>query len=124
MPSSRETIWNPVQVEDAIRDCANRIAKNVDVVGAAYEAFLHADREYDLEFAKAYLNSAGRPANERRYYAERQTSSLRETRDIADAAYQLARNRSRAAELELSAFQSIGSSIRAQYGVAGRGEGA
>lgn len=115
-------MWNPVQVEEEIRDLANRIAKNVDVCNQLYVEFLEADRVYDLEYARAFLDAKG-PQTEKRYAAEAATTRWRKVRDIADAAYRLAQSRSRAMENQLSATQSIGASIRAQYGVAGRGEG-
>lgn len=114
-------MWNPVQVEEEIRDLAGRIAKNVDVCNALYVEFLEADRVYDLEYAQAYLDATG-PVNERKYAAEVRTTRFRRARDVADAAFKLAQTRSRAMENQLSATQSIGASIRAQYGVAGRGE--
>jgi hypothetical protein len=48
----------------------------------------------------------------------------RHERDVADAAHRFADRQARALENELRALQSVGASIRAMYGVAGRGEGA
>ncbi|WP_228002175.1 hypothetical protein [Nocardia australiensis] len=113
--------YNPVSVENAIRECANRIAKGVTVCGNAYAAFLDADRSYDRVFASAYLDADG-PAHERKYVAELATQEEREKRDVADAAYRYADRTARAVEAELRAWQSVGASIRQAYGVAGRGE--
>lgn len=113
---------NPVVVEDAIRTCADRIAKSVTVCGERYNTFLQADRAYDQAFARAYLSAEG-PAHERKYAAELKTSQERETRDVADAAYRYAERTSKAVEAELRAWQSVGASVRAMFGVAGRGEG-
>lgn len=113
---------NPVAIEEAIRTCAQRIARSVTVCGAAYETFLTADRDYDRAFARAYLAAEG-PAHERKYRAELDTSRERADRDVADAAYRYAERTSKAVEAELRAWQSVGASVRSMYGVAGRGEG-
>lgn len=117
---SRE--WTPHAVEQAINDLANQIAHGVNVCSDRYGAFLDADRKYDFEYARAYLRSAG-PAHEKKYAAEVATTELRAERDIADTAYRLADRRARALQDQLRAMQSVGASIRSQYGVAGRGEG-
>lgn len=117
-----DATFNPVQIENAIRDCANRIANGVRVCGAAYEAFLEADREYDREFARAFLKHEG-PQTEKRYAAEFATTEQRKKRDVLDAAYRYADRQAKALENELRAWQSVGASVRQMYGVAGRGEG-
>lgn len=116
------SMWSPVQIESAIHKVSNEIANSVTVCGAHYETFLTADRVYDYEFARAYLAASG-AVNARKYLAEVQTTKQREDRDMADAAYRLADRRSRALQDKLRALQSVGASIRAQYGVSGRGEG-
>ncbi|KQU33551.1 hypothetical protein [Rhodococcus sp. Leaf233] len=116
-------VFNPAQVETAIRDCANRIGAGVTVCNTRYTAFLTADRAYDLAFAREYLKADG-PAHERKYAAEVATTDLRGQRDVADAAYRFADRTAKAVESELRAMQSLGASIRQAYSVAGRGEGA
>jgi hypothetical protein len=113
---------NPVQIENAIRDCANRIATGVRVCGAQYEAFLEADRDYDRAYATAYLRHDG-PQTEKRYAAEVATYEERKKRDVMDAAYRYADRQAKALESELRAWQSVGASVRSMFGVAGRGEG-
>lgn len=117
------TDYNPVTIETAIRECANRIAKGVTVCAKAYEEFLKADHDYDVAFAHAYLDSEG-PAHEKKYRAEIWTVEARSKRDVADAAYRHADRQARALETELRGLQSVGASVRSMYGVAGRGEGA
>jgi hypothetical protein len=114
---------NPVALEAAIRDCAERIAKGVRVCSDRYAAFLIAEHDYDLAYAKAYLASDG-PAHEKRYEAELDTEGQRAARDAADAAYRYADRQAKALEAELRALQSVGASTRAMFAVAGRGEGA
>lgn len=113
-------VLNPVDIERAIRRCSDSIAKGVQICSERYEAFLAADRTYDLAFAHAYLDSTG-PAHEKKYTAEIRTSPEREARDVADAAYRHADRLARALEAELRAWQSVGASVRAMYGVAGVG---
>ncbi|MGF7124070.1 hypothetical protein [Rhodococcus sp. BE178] len=115
------TDYNPVKVEQAIRNCANRIAGGVSVCSNTYSAFLDADRAYDQAFAKAYLEAGG-AAHERKYIAELATDEERSARDLADAAYRYADRQAKALEAELRAWQSVGASVRSMYGVAGRGE--
>jgi len=112
---------NPVAIEEAIRDCANRIAKGVTVCSNRYSEFLDADRLYDQAFARAYIEADG-AAHERKYIAELATADERASRDLADAAYKYADRQAKALEAELRALQSVGASVRGMYQVAGRGE--
>lgn len=121
-----EDYLNPLsilQVEAAIRDLSTRIAKGVRICSERYEGFLAADRLYDRAYAQAYLNASDYPAHERKFRAELATEGERANRDVADAAYKFADRQARALESELRATQSLGASIRAQFSVAGRGEG-
>jgi hypothetical protein len=113
--------FNPVQIEEAIRKCANRIADGVKVCSERYGEFLEADRFYDRAFARAYLKAMG-AAHERKYEAELATVDERDARDVADQAYKHADRQSKALDAELRAWQSVGASVRQMYGVAGRGE--
>lgn len=115
------TVLNPVDIENAIRETAERISNSVKVCSERYETFLTADREYDRAFAHAYMNADG-PAHEKKYTAELATYDERSARDVADAAYRYADRLAKALDLELRAYQSIGASVRAMYGVVGRGE--
>lgn len=114
-------VLSPVDVENAIREVANRISNSVKVCSERYAAFLTADREYEQAFAHAYLDYEG-PAHEKKFAAEVATKEEREVRDVADAAYRYADRLSKALQDELRAYQSVGASVRAQYAVAGRGE--
>ena len=112
----------PRAVEEAIRECANRIANGVKVCADRYAAFLAADHACDLAEARAYLAATDRPAHERKYLAVVATEQERAARDVADAAYRHAERQAKALDAELRAWQSVGASLRAQYGVAGVGE--
>lgn len=117
-----DTVLNPVDIEQAIRTCSERIANSVRVCSERYRAFLDADREYDQAFAQAYLNADG-PQAEKRYSAELATEVQRKERDRADAAFKYADRQAKALELELRAYQSLGASVRSMYAVAGVGVG-
>lgn len=114
--------FNPTDVEQAIREVSDRIARGVKICAQRYSAFLAADREYDRLYAQAYVDAQG-PQTEKRYRAEIVTTMQRKVRDEADAEYRYADRQAKALELELRAWQSVGASIRAMYQVAGRGEG-
>jgi hypothetical protein len=113
--------WNPAQVEQAIYEAAQRIAKGVTICGKAYSAFLKADAAYDKAVAISYLNAEG-PAHERKYRATLATEAERDARDVADAAYKLTERNHRAIQSELDALRSIGTSVRQAYQSAGVGE--
>ena len=87
-----------------------------------YAAFLVADHACDLAEARAYLGATDRPAHERKYLAILATELERKERDVADAAYRHAERQAKALDAELRSWQSVGASLRTQYGVAGRGE--
>lgn len=114
-------VWNPADVEAGIREVSGRIANGVSVCNATYIAFQKADHAYDLAFARAYMAHTG-AAHERKYAAELATEEERKARDTADAAYRYADRQAKALTEELRALQSVGASIRAMYGTAGRGE--
>jgi hypothetical protein len=114
-------VVNPVQVEQRILWLANAIAEGVDVCNRHYKAYLDADRAYDAAKARAYLDADG-SIKAKECEAELATTDLRAVLDVADAAYRYADRRAKALESELRAWQSVGASVRAMYGVAGRGE--
>lgn len=118
-----QTPLNPVQIETAIRELVNRIAKGIQVCSTRYTAFLEADRHFDREYAGAYLAAEG-SIEDKKQHARLETMPAREERDIAEAAYRHADRLAKALELELRAYQSIGASVRSMYSVAGRSEGA
>ena len=115
-------IISPVQVETAIREVANRMAEGVKICSDRYAAFLDADHRFDVAYARAYMQHDG-PAHEKKYAAVLETQGERHARDAADVAYRHADRRAKALDSELRALQSVGASLRVQYGVAGRGEG-
>lgn len=111
-------VLNPVDIERAIRNCSDRIAKGVKVCSDTYSAFLAADHEFDQAFAQAYMGHDG-PAHEKKFAAELATVAARRKRDEADVAYRYADRLARALENELRAWQSVNASVRAMYSVAG-----
>lgn len=112
---------NPVQIEQKIRDVSDRMAKGVTVCDQLYRSLLTTDHRHAVAYAQAYMNHDG-PAHEKKYAAELATQRERAGRDLADAEHRYADRTARALENELRAWQSVGASIRAMYGVAGRGE--
>ena len=108
---------NPVDIENAIRKCAERIHNGVGVVSKAETAAREAARIYDRAFAKAYLKAEG-PAHEKKYRAELLTGPERDALDVAEIAYRHAERTAKAIEAELRAWQSVGASVRAMYSVA------
>lgn len=113
-------LHNPQDVENAIRDVANRIALSVRVCSDRYDEFKKASRDYDRAYAFAYRSHRG-PAHEKRYVAEIATYEQREAMDNADVAYKYADRLAKALDNELRALQSVGASIRTMFENAGRG---
>jgi len=107
-------VLNPVDLEKTIQEISRRIHNGVSVVTAAEREAREKRRQYDLTFAKAYLNHDG-PAHERKYFAESATSTERQAAEVAEVAFRHAERNARALENELRATQSIGASIRAMY---------
>lgn len=114
-------VLNPVQIEQSIRDVANRMADGVKICSDRYAAFLEADHAYDVAYARAYMGHEG-AAHEKKYAAVLACQAERDVRDAADVAYRHADRRAKALESELRSLQSVGASLRVQYSVAGRGE--
>lgn len=108
-------VINPVDIEQAIRTCSDRIHKGVKVVTDAERESRERVRDYDRAFARAYLAADG-PAHERKYRAELATAVERDARDVAEVAFRFAERTARAVEAELRAWQSVGASVRAMYG--------
>lgn len=108
-------VINPVDIEQGIRVCAERIHKGVKVVTDAEAEARERVRDYDRAYAKAYLAADG-PAHEKKYRAELATSDARDARDVAEVAFRYAERTARAVEAELRAWQSVGASVRAMYG--------
>ena len=113
---------NPVEIEERIRQTADSISKGVRVLDTTYREYLTAARLFDAAWARALIDSHGSNADTRKADATLATISQREARDTADAKYRYARGRADALDNELRAWQSVGTSIRMQYSVAGRGE--
>ena len=123
--ADEEDYTNPLsilQVETAIRELTTRIAKGVRICDERYKAFLEADQAYDVAYAHAYLKATEEPVHARKYLAELATTGERANRDVSDAAYRYADRMSKALQDELRAYQSLGASLRTQFGMAGRGE--
>ena len=55
--STNTEALSPVQIENAIRDVANRISASVRECADCYVAYLTADRDYDRAYARAYARS-------------------------------------------------------------------
>lgn len=110
---------NPVQIEATMRELINRVSRGIKVTSDRYAEFSEADRLYDQAQARAYLEADG-PVKEREAQVELDTASERERRDVAEVAFRHADRLSKALDLELRAWQSIGSSVRQAYGNAGR----
>lgn len=110
--------WTPVTIEARLRAIAN---ENAHLIGQAqdyHRAYLIATREYDIAFARAYLNYDG-PAHAKRYAADLHTEDEREARDVAEVAYRHVERMLRGKRDELDALRSVGVSVRQAYAQGG-----
>ncbi|MFI0469269.1 hypothetical protein ACH347_34785 [Saccharopolyspora sp. 5N102] len=107
---------NPVEIEQAIRKCSERIHDGVKVTTDAESEAKRLRREYEAAHARAYLAYQG-PAHEKKYAAELATQAEREAAETAEIAFRYAERTARAVEAELRAWQSVGASVRLMYGV-------
>jgi len=123
----RGRVLNPVEVEQAIREAAATLTEGVAVVTARLDVYRAAQRAYDLAYSNAYMHAergdGTRPSIEdRKHLATIATAKEREAMDTAEVGWKYAERRAKAAELTLSAFQTISKSVNAMYGAAGHGE--
>lgn len=95
-----DEVLNPVDIETAIRRCADRIHEGVKVTTDRERIAREATRLHDRAYAHAYLAAEG-PAHEKKYRAELATATERDLGDV---------------EAELRAWQSVGASVRTMYG--------
>ena len=114
---------NPVQTEQHILELTNRISKGIRVFSERYAGFLEKDREFDKAYARAYLMAEG-SIKDKEKTAVLETFEARTARDVAEVAYKNADKLLKALDSELRAWQTVAASVRQQYAVAGRGEGA
>lgn len=114
---------NPVLIEQNILELTNRISKGIRVYSDRYADFLEKDREFDRAYARAYLEAEG-SIKDKEKTAVLETFEARTARDVAEIAYKHANQLLKALDSELRAWQTLGASVRQQYAVAGRGEGA
>lgn len=117
-PNATEEIYNPVSVEQAIKDCSGRIAKGVRVVADRYKAYQAAKRTLDRAKAHAFLGYQGTQM-EKKHAAELATEEERDARDEAYEAYKYAKELAGALEDELRALQSINKSVTSAYNAVG-----
>lgn len=115
-------VLNPVDLENQIRKCANRIADSVSEVSRREAEASRLRREYDVANAHATLKADAKNAEARKAQATLETVYARAAAEDAEIAFRYAQRSARALEKELDALRSIGVSVRQMYGSAGRGE--
>lgn len=108
-------VLNPVDIENAIRTCADRIHKGVSIVTERERIARSARATYERALARAYLSYDG-PAHEKKYAAELAVEEQRDDCDAAEVAYKEAERTAKALVEELRSWQSVGASIRTMYG--------
>lgn len=116
--NAAEEIYNPVSVEQAIRNCSDRIAAGVKIVAGRYKTYQQAKRDLDRAKAHAFLNHQGTQM-EKKHAAELATIDERDARDEAYEAYKYAKELAASLEDELRALQSINKSVNSAYNAVG-----
>lgn len=107
---------NPVEWEAEIQRTRLRIAKGIRVVSERRKASARATRAANREHARAYVRAQG-AQYERRYIADSdpRVIALQDAADVADAAYQFARDVLQELRDDLTALQSMGKSVISMY---------
>lgn len=116
-------IVTPLAIEQAIRECSNRLAKSIPIRSERLTLKRAAERDYRRAYDRVYLDAEG-SVEDRKAQARVLTEELHDAVDVAEIVYKEAEALARAIEKELDALRSVGASIRSTYAVAGRGEGA
>lgn len=106
---------NPVDLEAKIIELTNRITQGIVVVTQREQAHRAAEAAHRDAYARAFLMWDG-PQTEKRYAADRDTRVERDALDVAEVAFHHAQRVARAAESELSAYQTLAKSVGAMYG--------
>lgn len=109
---------NPVNVENEIRKCSDRIVKGVKVCNDKYEVYVKAATALEVANAKALMAYDG-PGYKAKYAAIIVTEDLRTARDVADVAYKYAKYLAKALQDDLHAWQSVNKSVQSAYSAAG-----
>lgn len=113
-------VHNPVEVERAIRETANRIAKGVRITMDLFAKYRRAETAYEVAYAKAFRGYHG-PQYEKKYEAVLATQEEREAKDDAEIMYKFADRKMSALEDELRGWQSINKSVSGMWNAAGTG---
>lgn len=107
---------NPVEFEALIEECSDHIERGPDIIGDAEAKYEKALSDYELAFAKAYMNHDG-PAHEEKYAAVQATQAERDRITETKLVFRHAERTARALEARLRSLQSRGASVRSMYGV-------
>lgn len=112
---------DPVKVEKRIQELVQTLSDALAEWRGLFRAAKEADREFDRAFALAKINVPSEvPYNDRGQHATLATMEARKAKDVADEAFQYSEKRLDAIKKALSAWQSLGNSIRTAYQNAGR----
>jgi hypothetical protein len=90
----------------------------VKVCNDKYEAYVKANTEFEVSYAKALMAYDG-PGYKAKYAAVIATEELRTKRDVADVAYKYAKYLAKALQDDLRAWQSVNKSVQSAYSAAG-----
>lgn len=114
-------VITPQMVEQRIFEASNRIAQGVTVRSKLRTKVTEAKRIFDVKYSMAFLDAEG-SIDARKHVACVKTVKERRMFEDAELVYKHAETTARSLEQELSALQSIASSIRETFKTAGVGE--
>lgn len=114
---------NPITVEKRILELVNTLSDALMEWRKRYGAWKDAEREFDAAYAMARIAVDSDVAyNDRKFHADVATMEQRAVKDVAEGAFKYAEQRLMGVKSALSAWQSVGNSVRQAYAAAGRGE--
>lgn len=113
----------PEEIERQIRDVADRLERGADVIRDRNLTLRESDRILKREKAERYMlhRSNGLSIKDAECQTVLDTDPARHERDLAQVAYDYARDLYRSYEARLRALQTQSASLRAAYPMAGRG---
>jgi hypothetical protein len=113
--SSNDEVLNPVDIERAIGEVTERIARGVGIISAAERKAVQLRRDFDLARALAYVAAEG-SIKDKEAQSVIETIESRQRAEEAEAEYRHAQRTAAALERQLSGLQAQAKLVGAMYG--------
>lgn len=108
----------PERVESEVRRLARKLEERTDELAELFRIAAEAEVAYRVGYAKALLRSDERTVGRQEADATVATADLLQSRKIAEALAESAKESTRSLRDQISAVQSVGAMLRAQMSLA------